>query len=222
LSAEGGTDPESADAARLSMPLGTRTLGRAVSLLDYEDFARAYSGIDKAQAQVLNLRGGKTIAITLAAPSGLPLTPASPVWTHLLAALKASGDPHVAVQLLSLQASTFHVGLRVKCDPACEAAQVLSAVRAALRAAFSFDARALGQPVQQSEVIAAAQAVPGVLALDLTHLYGGSAPASQAVHNGTPNVRLLARRMNATGGVAQPAELLTLDPGPFDLLEALP
>ncbi|HEU0200651.1 MAG TPA: baseplate J/gp47 family protein, partial [Burkholderiaceae bacterium] len=55
LAAEGGTDPESSEAARQSMPLATRTLGRSVSLLDYEDFARAFSGIAKAQAQVLSL-----------------------------------------------------------------------------------------------------------------------------------------------------------------------
>ena len=53
-----------------SIPLTTRTLGRAVSVLDYEDFARAFSGIAKAQAQVLQLRGGPTIAITVAGPDG--------------------------------------------------------------------------------------------------------------------------------------------------------
>ena len=54
--ASGGVDPESEDAARASIPLGVRTLGRAVSLLDYEDFARAFSGVVKAQAAVLRLR----------------------------------------------------------------------------------------------------------------------------------------------------------------------
>ena len=89
LMAEGGTDPEPASAARQSIPLTTRTLGRAVSVLDYEDFARAYSGIAKAQAGVLQVSGVQTVAITLAAPLGKPLTPVSPVWTNLLGALKA-------------------------------------------------------------------------------------------------------------------------------------
>ena len=93
LDAEGGTDPEPAEAARDTIPLFTRTLGRAVSVLDYEDFARAYSGIAKARAQVLQVHAGPTVAITLAAPDGAPLTPASPVWQMLLAALKAGGDP---------------------------------------------------------------------------------------------------------------------------------
>lgn len=220
IAAEGGTDPEPASAARRTIPLTTRTLGRAVSVLDYEDFARAFSGIAKAQATVLQVQGNPTVAITLAAPEGEPLTSASPVWTNLLAALKASGDPHVAVTLLSLQASTFRIGLKVKPDPAYETAKVLVAVEAALRAHFSFDARELGAPVQQSDVIATAQAVPGVIAVDLTRLYGGTRPILQtmpAVH-----VRLLASRLRVEAGIAKPAELLTLNPAPFDQLEVMP
>ena len=70
LPAQGGTDAEPAEWARRSMPLGTRTLGRAVSLLDYEDFALAFTGIAKAQAQVLHLPAGNTIAITVAGQDG--------------------------------------------------------------------------------------------------------------------------------------------------------
>jgi hypothetical protein len=219
LKAEGGTDPEPASAARRTIPLTTRTLGRAVSVLDYEDFARAFSGIAKAQAEVLQVRGGVTVAITLAAPEGAPLTPASPVWQNLLTALKSSGDPHVVVTLLSQQASTFRLGLKVKRDPAYEADKVLAAVEAALRAHFSFDARDLGQPVQQSDVIATAQAVAGVVAVDLTHLYGGTRPLQQTL--ASLQVRLLASRMRSEAGVAMPSELLTLDPAPFDVLEEM-
>src|SRR5262249_38332987 len=159
----------------------TRTLGRAVSLLDYEDFARAFSGIAKAQAQVLHLAGGPTVVITLAAPNGDPLNANSPVWTNLYDTLRANGDPHVAVLLLAYQASRFRLGLKVKRDPAYEAKTVLAAVEAALRAHYAFDARDLGQPVQQSDVIAVAQAVPGVIAVDVTRLYGGARPPAPRV-----------------------------------------
>jgi predicted phage baseplate assembly protein len=219
LSAEGGTDPESADAARQSIPLATRTLGRAVSLLDYEDFARAFSGIAKAQAQVLQLPAGPTVAITLAGPAGALLTPASPVWINLLAALKASGDPHVAVALLSHQASPFHLGLKVKGDPAYDIKTVLAAVEAALHQHYAFESRALGQPVQQSDVIAVAQAIPGVVAIDLTRLYGGTQSPPQTLPS--KQVRLLASRVRVEGGIARPAELLTLGPGQLDQLEEM-
>ncbi|RZI94979.1 MAG: putative baseplate assembly protein [Variovorax sp.] len=214
--AVGGTDPEAADAARQSILLTTRTLGRAVSVLDYEDFARAFSGIAKAQAQVLLLPAGPTVTLTVAGPGGASLGPSNPVWLHLLGALKASGDPYVPVRLLSYQASTFRLGLKVKRDPAWEIETVLAAVEAALRAHYAFDARALAQPVQQSEVIAVAQAVPGVVAVDITRLYGGTQPAAQTL--ASVQVRLLASRMRITSGAALPAELLTLNPGPFDQL----
>ncbi|MBR0774296.1 putative baseplate assembly protein [Bradyrhizobium diazoefficiens] len=219
IPAEGGNDPEPANAARRSIPLGARTLGRVVSVLDYEDFARAFTGIAKAQAQVLQLPRDKTIAITIAGPPGSPVNSASPVWTNLLAALKAGGDPHVAVALLPYQPSTFRIGLKVKRDPDFDAKAVLSAVEAALRAHFAFDARELGQPVQQSDVIAAAQSVPGVIAVDLVRLYGGTTPYAQTIPS--RQVRLLASRMHVEQGIAKPVELLTLNPAPFDLLEEM-
>jgi uncharacterized phage protein gp47/JayE len=214
LPALGGTDLEGADQARDAIRRATRTLGRVVSVVDYEDYALAFTGIAKAQARVLTLGTGPTIAITLAPPEGTVLTAASPVSVSLLAALKASGDPHVAVTLLPYLASIFQVGIRVRSAEDYESDTVLAAVESALRSAFSFDARALGQPVQQSEVIAAAQAVPGVVAVDLTLLHSGGAPSLQT--------RLLADRMHVGGGAAQPAGLLTLDPGPLALLEEMP
>lgn len=219
LTAEGGANPENPDVARRSIPLTTRTLGRVVSLLDYEDFARAFSGVAKAQAQVLDLPAGPTVAITIAGPGGAPLTSASPVWRHLLTALKDSGDPHVAVRLLAYQASTFRLGLKVKRDLDYDIKTVLAAVEQALRARYAFDARELAQPVQQSEVISIAQASPGVVAADITRLYGGTQPPAQTLVSN--QVRLLASRMRVQGGVALPAELLTLDPAPFDLLEEM-
>lgn len=217
--AEGGTDAEGADTARSTMPLGTRTLGRAVSLLDYEDFARAFAGIAKARATVLYLPG-PVITITIAGPDGAVISPDSPIWKNLATALAANGDPNVDVKLLAHHAATFRVGLKVRRHPAFEAKKVLSEVEAALRARFSFAAQSLGDAVQQSEVITVAQGVRGVQAIDLDFLYGGSAPASQT--QSSCQVRLLASRMHVMAGVAQPDEILTLHSGPFRRLEEMP
>lgn len=216
----GGTEAEPASAARRSMPMTTRTLGRVVSRLDYEDFARAYAGVAKAQAEVLPLRGGRAIVITVAAEDGAAIDDSSPVWTNLLAALKAAGDPLVPVQLLAAQLSTVQIGLKVACDPSHDEDTVLAAVETALRAAFSFDTRALAQPVQQSEVIAVAQAVAGVVAIDLDWLYGGTSPLSQTV--ASLQARLLASRARiGPDGQPRPAELLTLAGGPLVSLGAM-
>jgi hypothetical protein len=89
---------------------------------------------------------------------------------------------------------------------------VLTAVKNALREQFSFDVRAFGQPVFSSEVIAALQAVPGVVAVDLSKLYRADAAA-------TLETRLLAAlpEMLADGTMVA-AELLTLDAAPLDEL----
>ena len=219
VAAQGGTNPEPTDQARRTMPLGTRTLGRAVSLLDYEDFAMAFTGIAKARAQVLQLGAGPTIAITLAGQDGAPLSSSNPVWNNLWLALKAGGDPHVSVTLLSYRASFFHIGLKVKRDPAYKLKPLLEAVQAALRAHYAFNARALEQSVLQSEVIAVAHSVPGVVAVDLDSLYRGAPPTARTVKS--LQTRLLASRMQVNRNVALPAELLTLDAGPFDRLEEM-
>jgi hypothetical protein len=52
--------------------------------------------------------------------------------------------------------------------------------------------------------------------VDITHLFGGTEPSAQTSES--KQVRLLASRMRVDAGVARPAELLTLDPGPFTLL----
>jgi hypothetical protein len=219
LPAAGGTDGEHEAQARANIPLVTRTLGRAISVLDYEDFARAFSGVAKARAQVLHLPGGPAVAITIAGPANTVIAPDSPIWINLAAALTANGDPHVRVRLLPHRPATFRVGIKLKCDAAYEAAAVLPAVEAAVRERFSFDACALGAPVQQSGMIAVVQGVPGVIAVDLDELYGGTEPASQTVRSS--QVRLLAGRMCVHGGIPLGDEILTLDPSPFDRLEEM-
>jgi hypothetical protein len=216
--ASGGTDAEDSSVARRSMPLGTRTLGRVVSLLDHEDFARAYAGIAKAQARLLRLPAvsqGAVVAITVAAAAGVPIAAGNPVWANLLAALNTSGDPHVPRRLLAAQQRLYRVGLKVRVDAAYEAPVVLAAVEAALRAQGAFDARELGQPLHGSEVIAAAHAVPGVVAVDLDFLhFAGTPPALRPT--------LVAAPTRAVGGQPQPAQLLVLDPGPLARLELMP
>ena len=219
IAAEGGNDPEPAHQARRTMPLGTRTLGRAVSLLDYEDFAMAFTGVAKAQARVLHLSAGPSIGITIVGQGGAVLSGSNPIWKNLWLALKAGGDPHANVVLLPHQPSTFRIGLKVKRDARYELRPLLTAVEAGLRTHYAFDARELGQPVLQSDVVAVVHSVPGVMAVDVDFLYGGTSPAVQTLKS--RRTRVLASRMRVSNGVALPAELLTLDAAPLDRLEEM-
>ena len=206
--ASGGVDPESEDAARASIPLGVRTLGRAVSLLDYEDFARAFSGVVKAQASVLQLRGGRTIVVTVAFSGGDRLD-------DLATAIRTHGDPHVEVLVLAGVTQTFRIALKVVVDPAYDPGTVLTAVEAALRSAYSFDARDFGEPVFHSEIDAVAHSVAGVLAVDVDKLYISGTPAGISE-------RLLAQRSAVgTNYAAIPAGVLVIDDAPFDALEQM-
>jgi hypothetical protein len=205
--ASGGVDPESEDSARASIPLGVRTLGRAVSLLDYEDFARAFSGVAKAHAAVLPLRGGRTVVVSVAFEGGDRLD-------DLGEALRTHGDPRVDVVVLAGTTETFKLALTVVIDPAYEAKTVLTGVETALRDAYSFDARAFTKPVFRSGIVSTAHTVAGVLGVDVDRLYKG-ATAGLAD-------RLLAQRPAVgAGGSALPAGLLMLDPAPVDWLEQL-
>jgi uncharacterized phage protein gp47/JayE len=205
--AKGGVDPETEESARASSPLGVRTLGRAVSLLDYEDYARAFSGVVKAQATVLPLLAGRTIVVSVAFEGGDRLD-------DLRTSLRTHGDPHVDVIVLAGTTKTFRVALKVAVDPAYETDAVLSNVEAALRLAYSFDARDFGEPVYHSGIDAAAHAVPGVLAVDVDRLYTGTSAGLSE--------RLLAQQA-AVGpnGSAIAAGLLELGPAPLDWLEEL-
>ena len=70
--------------------------------------------------------------------------------TQLLNSLKQNGDPLVHCETKAYNAAAFHLALRIKRDPDYESKKVLADVEAALRAAFSFDARDFGQIVARS------------------------------------------------------------------------
>lgn len=212
LPAEGGVDADSADHARRNIPLGVRTLGRVVSVKDYEDYARAYAGIARAQATVLNTRTGRTVFISVAGDDGGQ--PPGSTLTKLLNALKQNGDPLAHCETAAYNEATFRLALRVKRDPDHDGKKVLADVEAALRDAFSFDARDFGQIVSRSEIIAVAQQVEGVLGVDLDRFYRGTAIALE--ERLTPS----AAAVDAQGkGIA--AELLLLATGPFDYLKEM-
>ncbi len=209
--AAGGIDPQDAATARASIPFATRTLGRAVSLLDYEDYARDVPGVAKAHATALTLRAGSTIVVTVAFDGPAP---GQDVFDDLGVALRTHGDPHVQVAVVPHVAETFRMALKVAVDPDRERAAVIAAVEAALRAAYAFAARAFAQPVHRSEVVSVVHGVAGVVAVDVDRLYTGSVPLLDD--------RLLAQRPHAgTGGTAQPAGLMLLHPDPLDWLEAM-
>ncbi|MGE5217807.1 MAG: putative baseplate assembly protein [Chloroflexota bacterium] len=212
LDATGAQDPEQLDDARTNAPLKVLTLERVVSLIDYENFARAFGGIAKALATWTWDGRSRGVLVTVAGPNGAAVNPGSATFDNLLAAMRAAGDPFVELRVKTFRPAYFHFAGNLKIDADFESDRVLAAVEQALREQFAFAARAFGQPVMLSEVIAVIQAAPGVIAVDVDKLYrSGSTPSLQQ--------RLLAELpVLSPDGQLPAAELLTLDAAPLDQL----
>jgi predicted phage baseplate assembly protein len=207
--AAGAADPDSPDDVRRLAPRTVLTMDRLVSLQDYEDFAASFAGIGKAAAARLWDGRRGFVHLTVATSDGRSPQTGDPAVAALEAAIELRADPAHHYLVRAHQEVSFGVTLGVLPDPAYLLADVLAAVRAALSGAFSFSARAFGQPVAASEVVAVGQAVPGVVAVDLDRL---------AAPDGRPLVRgvLPAAVPRWDGTTATPAELLTLGTDPAD------
>jgi hypothetical protein len=112
--------------------------------------------------------------LTVAAEGGDAMLPDSPIAQSLYQLLRALGSPTQQVFISDYRQKTFQIEAQIVIDPAYTDSEVLDAVRAALNSAFSFDSRALMQPVRSSEVIHTMQQVPGVRAALLSSLYFGT------------------------------------------------
>ncbi len=214
--AQGAEDSESRDDARINAPLTVLTLGRAVSLQDYEDFARTFSGIAKAQAVWVWDGRKRSIFLTVAGPNGELLAEDGSVITQLKESLRIYGDPFVAFTVKPYRQAWFQIEGTVTIAPDHVSDVVMMAISADLQSRYAFEARAFGQLVALSEVIAAIQAVPGVVAVDLDRF----ARTDQALPAMQP--RLIADRpAMGADGLVPAAELLLLDPASLMLLKAI-
>jgi hypothetical protein len=207
--AEGGADPESLADARTNAPLQVLTLNRVVSLQDYEDFARAYPGIAKALATWTWDGRSKGVLLTVAAPGGTVIDEGGEVATKLRDLLSAAGEPFVAVRIKPHQAAAFKVGGGLFVDPDYDPQQVLAGVRTSLAAAFSFEARAFGQPAMLSEAMTTIHSVAGVIGVDVERFYRTDLAPDR-------NERLLAALPGSGANNPAGAELLTLASGGAD------
>jgi hypothetical protein len=209
--ASGGEDPESRDDARRNAPLTMLTLGRAVSLQDYTDFARTFAGIAKAQAIWVGSGAARGIFITVAGPDGAEVTADSNAMIDLVDALGKYGDELLPLHVASYAAPTFTIEGRIKVADDALAGDVLPQVEQALRDYYSFEKRDFGQTVSIDEVMAVIHSIEGVEAADIDTL-------ARVEPGATSQPRLFAFPAHVDDdGTLHPAELLTLDAGPLEL-----
>jgi hypothetical protein len=207
--ATGGADAQTLPDARRNAPLTVLTLDRVVSLQDYEDFALGFAGIAKALATWTWDGRVRGVFVTVAGPDGAAIPEDSSTYENLLGALQDAGDPYVPVRVATFRPATFQMKARVRIDDDYLTDEVLADVETALRDAFSFDARAFGQPVALSEVMAMMQAVAGVVAIDVNALY--RTEASPILRKRLP----AAVPQRGADDAMLAAELLTLNAAPL-------
>lgn len=202
--ASGGADPASADDARASAPLPTLTIGRVVSLEDYQNFALAFAGIAKAVATWTwfgNLRG---VFLTVAAENGAILENSDPIIVNLVKAIQSAGNPYIPLQVASYVPILFQFTANVNIDATdYDPKQVLAQIWENVSSEFSFAQQELAQNVVASRIIETIQQTPGVIAVQLTALNPSGEPAG-----GAPPAMLC-----ASGPLPpQGSQMLLLDP----------
>jgi hypothetical protein len=236
--ATGGQDPQSIDDIRANAPQSVLTLGRVVSITDYQTYAATFAGIAKANALWIPSGSGRGIFLTVAAAGGSALPPGNPTLANVVTSLQSYGNPLVPIYAASFLETLFSLSADIKYDPAYSQPAVESAILAALTANYSFAARTFGQGVSADEIAAGMQAIPGVIAVNVRHLrvvatsaggdlasIGGSYSVSAYNNWITQQVTLtrphggharICPYLPVAGltGLPQPAEILVLDPDP--------
>jgi len=189
--ATGGQDPQSLSGIRQNAPQTVLTLGRAVSITDYQNFASTFAGITKAFAIWIPSGPMQGVFLTVAGIGGSAVPPGNPTNAKLLAALQAYGNPRIPIFIQTYVETLFQITAKVQYDPAYQQPLVQAAILQTLADTFNFASRAFGQGVSQDEVSTVIQNVPGVVAVNVTGLVrtpGASSQGGDIGQAGTPTV----------------------------------
>ena len=244
LAASGGQDAQSVDDIRTSAPLTVITLGRAVSIEDYQIIAETYAGIAKASALWIPSGRYRGVFITVAAAGGEAL-PQGPVRRSSISSRRCKTSA-IRMSRCSRNPSSRRSSASrpiSRSTPPTIAGAVRAAVTTALYAAYSFAARGFGagrhgrrdcraDPERAGRHRGQCEArlaggdqhrwrhrQRGLFPQRLQRLDGGRVddPAAPALRLRADDLSLSAASLAATA-LPNPAEILVLDPDPKHLV----
>jgi hypothetical protein len=207
----GAADTEVLEDARMNAPSTVRTLGRIVSLADFEDTARTWPGFAKARADLIWRGTERIVHVTVGLASGLPPPPTDLALATLRGAIDGIRDGGDTVLVQGFRELPFAITATLRTDPAQVAADVKTAAVAALEAAFGYAAATFATPVTGAQVITVLQAVPGVVSVDLETLAPVDAPSS-GTSGHSALLRAAAATLDSDGVTVLAAELLLISP----------
>jgi hypothetical protein len=185
--ATGGQDPQSLDDIRSNAPLTVLTLGRAVSITDYQNYASSFAGIAKAYCIWIPGGPARGVFLTVAGIGGAALLPPNPTLTNLATSLQNYGNPLVPIHAQSFVETLFGLAADVWYDPAANQPAAQALVLQTLQQAFGFNERTFGQGVSVDEVAAVIQGVPGVAAVNVKKITPGPTSAGGDLASQTKN-----------------------------------
>lgn len=209
----GGADPEVIDDARQNAPLTVLTLDRAVSVLDYQHYARAFAGVARAHALWIGSGPSRGIFITIAGIDGAHIPDTSSTYTNLMSSLRRYGDPLLPLSMANYEPVSFVLGLAVKVNEDAENDTVLARLESTLRDYFSFARRDFGQHVSQDEILAVAHSVDAIEAVRITRFYRDEPGAVDSVAAIIPALLPVA----SLTAPPSPAQILTLSNQPVEI-----
>ncbi|OUL29686.1 putative baseplate assembly protein [Nostoc sp. RF31YmG] len=167
IAATGGADPESDYEIRRNTSVGVTSFNRAVSVQDYANFARTFTGIGKANSQRLSNGSRQIIHITIAGADDIPIDRNSDLYRSFVQALYQFGDPYQALKVDMRELMLLIINANVRILANYQWTSVALEIRAALFEKFSFERQELGQDIVLSGVISTIQQVPGVDYVDV-------------------------------------------------------
>ena len=220
--ASGSAEPETIDEARARAPQSVRTLGRIVSVTDYQDFALAFAGIGKARADTLWSGEQQLVHLTVAPATDSLMDEEATVLDSLREAIDLVRDGTDKVAIAPYARRYFQLSARLYKHADHLAEDVAAAAREALLAGFGYAARDLARPVSAAEAVAMLQAVPGVVGVDLDVLAAieGNDPDAEGPGTLATVLPAFPARLlpSEEGGGTAPAELLTILDSAIDLI----
>jgi uncharacterized phage protein gp47/JayE len=153
----GGTDEESTDSIRVNAPNALRALSRAVSADDYASLAIGVDGVAKAKAIATSFA---SVALYLAAAGGS--VPSSTIKNNVITYFTGKTPPGTSLALYNFSPAYPYLNAIVAVLPQYNAANVQSAVLAALETLFSFDNVTFNDYISEGDIYSAIKAVDGV------------------------------------------------------------
>ncbi|MGZ5276542.1 MAG: hypothetical protein ACXWCU_11525 [Caldimonas sp.] len=182
--ATGGAAPESAAHARLAAPTTMQSLGRIVSLADFEAEALSLPGVLKARAAWQVQDGAPLVVLTVLCASAEPADAAA-IDLALRRALAARGPARWPLAVRNGSRQRILIGLAVAADPSLRSEDIALAIAAALgvedddpaddldlgaRGLMHWRMRNFGDGVHGSQILAAVQNVAGVRWVEIERL----------------------------------------------------